>query len=30
MFPVLERELDPALLDCSLHSLDDSFLRPAQ
>lgn len=30
MFLVLEREVDPALLDCSLKSLDDSFLRPAQ
>ena len=30
MFDILEREVDPALLDCSLDSFDDTFLPPAR
>ena len=29
MFDVLEREVSPTLLDCSLDSFDDTFLHPA-
>ena len=28
MFDVLEREVAPSLLDCSLESFDDAFLPP--
>ena len=28
MFDVLEREVAPSLLDCSLESFDDAFLLP--